>query len=367
MATDEQLSVERDGGTPSLRISPPPPPPPPPPPLRIQQREEAKRSDADWTRLTRPSRESVAELEQRLQANPRDREVYNQLSESLARLEEWNDLRRLALRWQPYDPENPQVYEVLGLADVELGREAEAARAFASLIEVAPGKTELLQRAGLLLLRTRRGALAEAPLRRALELRPDRANAYRHLALLLWREGRIEEAARVLETATRQEFPGWYGNVKRVVREELGYVYRAWLKKDPSRRREIEQRAHEHDVDLQRNDALRITLVWETDANDVDLHVVDPANEVVYYSHKTSRSGLELYEDITQGLGPEVVRTGRVDPGTYHVGVRYFAAGPMGISRGLVVVMRDDEVEIHPFRLAKGGEAIRYVAGVTVK
>lgn len=350
-----------------LRIAPPPPPPPPPVvvPPRIQDREVKK--GVGWTRTSKPTRESVDALRKRLQANPRDRELYNQLSESLAALAEWSELRSVALRWQPYDPENPQVYEVLGLADTQLGRDAEAARAFASLIEVAPGKTELLQRAGMLLLRTRRASLAEAPLRRALELRPDRANGYRHLALLLWQDGRIEEAARVLESATRQNFPGWYGDVQRVIREELGYVYRAWLKKDASRRREIEERARDHRVDLERTDALRITLVWETDANDVDLHVVDPAGEEIYYSHKNSRSGLELYQDITQGLGPEVIRTAETDRGTYHVGVRYFAAGPMGISRGLVVVMRNGEMEIHPFRLVQGGEAIRYVAAVNVK
>jgi hypothetical protein len=168
----------------------------------------------------------------------------------------------------------------------------------------------------------------------------------------------------VLETATRQDFPGWYGGVKRVVREELGYVYRAWLKKEPSMRGDIEQRAREHDVDLARLDAMRITLAWETDANDVDLHVVDPTGEEVYYSNKESDSGLQLYEDITQGLGPEVVRARRTARGTYHVGVRYFAAGPMGISRGVVIVMREDDVDIHPFRLAKGGEEIRYVAAV---
>jgi tetratricopeptide (TPR) repeat protein len=336
-------------------------------PRIIARGEGSKRNSPDWVRRTRPSREDVTRLEKLLREDPRDRERYNQLSEALAALGEWSELRSVALRWQAYDPENPQVYEVLGMADSELGREAEAARAFASLIEVAPGKPELLQRAGLLLLRTRRGSLAEAPLRRALELRPDRANAYRHLALLLWQDGRIEEAARVLESAMRQDFPGWYGNVKRVLREELGHVYAAWLKKDPSRRREVEERAREHDVDLARTDALRVTLAWETDANDVDLHVVDPAGEEVYYSHRDSASGLQLYEDITQGLGPEVIRTGRTTRGTYHVGVRYFAAGPMGISRGVVIVMRDGNVDIHPFRLAKGGEDIRYVTAVAMK
>jgi tetratricopeptide (TPR) repeat protein len=343
------------------------PPPPPPPVSRPRPAPEEPKRTSDWTRRRLPSPDDVAMLERKLRDDPRDRELYNQLGEALAALGEWQDLRRLALRWQPYDPENPQVYEVLGTADSELGLETEAERAFGSLIEVSPGKPELLQRAGLLLLRTRRASLAEAPLRRALEIRPDRANAYRHLALLLWQEGRIEEAARVLETATRQNFPGWYGGVQRVLREELGYVYRAWLKKDPERRRDIEQRAREHDVELDRSDALRITLAWETDANDVDLHVVDPKGEEVYYSHKQSDSGLQLYEDITQGLGPEVIRSSRTARGTYHVGVRYFAAGPMGISRGVVIVMRDGDVDVHPFRLAKGGEPIRYVAAVKME
>lgn len=327
----------------------------------------AAKSESDWTRRVPPLRKLIDELEAKLRDDPRDRELYNQLSETLAALGEWKALRHVALRWQPYDPENPQVYEVLGMANDGIGNEAEAARAYASLIEVAPGKPELLQRAGLLLLRARRASLAETPLRRALELRPDRANGYRHLALLLWREGRVEEAARLLESAIRQSFPNWYGNVQRVIRDELGYIYRAWIEKEPARRAEIADRARAHDVDLDRRDALRITLAWETDANDVDLHVVDPAGEECFYGHPRTRSGLALYEDITRGLGPEVIRTENGERGTYHIGVRYFAAGPMGISRGLVVVLRENgSVEIHPFRLTKGGEAIRYVASVKI-
>jgi tetratricopeptide (TPR) repeat protein len=326
---------------------------------------EEKRRDTSWTRVTKPSRSRIAELERQFREDPANRELYNQLGETLAALEEWAALRALAIRWQPFDPENPQVYELLGMAARD---DAEAARAYASLIELGPAKTELLQRAGLLLLRANRAKLAEAPLRKALEARPDRANGYRHLALLLWQGGRHGEAARVLESATKQQFPDWYRDVQRVIREELGYVYRAWQKAAPSRREEIAERAHRYEVDLARTDALRITLVWETDANDVDLHVVDPSGEEVSYRNVKAKSGLRLYEDITQGLGPEVVRTGKLSPGTYHVGVRYFAAGPMGISRGIVLVMRGDErVEVHPFRLTIGGGDIRYVTAVTAK
>ncbi len=338
--------------------------PPPPEP----QREERRASDAAWNKSKLPSHDEIERLQSKLKESPSDRALYNQLSEAFAATGNWSSLRRLALDWQPYDAGNPQVYEVLGLADEHLGNMAEAARANASIIEVAPAKPELLQRAGLLLLRDGRAALAETPLRHALELRPDRVNGYRHLALLLWRQDRPEEAARVLESATRQRFPAWYGDAQRVVREELGYVYRAWLGKEPSKKNEIEDRAREYNVDLARHDALRVTLAWETDANDVDLHVVDPRGEECYYGHTGTATGLELYEDITQGLGPEVIRTAKAAPGKYDVGVRYFAAGPMGVSRGIVVVMRGEDVlEILPFRLIEGGGEIRYLTTVTVK
>ena len=62
-----------------------------------------------------------------------------------------------------------------------------------------------------------------------------------------------------------------------------------------------------------------------------------------------------------------MIRAKSLGRGTYHVGVRYFAAGPMGISRGLVVVMQGGEVEIHPFRLTQGGGDIRYVTAINVK
>ena len=348
-------------------LMPPPPPSPRPVPQRVSQSREETR-DIGWTKPSQPRQEEIDALWSKLDEDPQNRDVYNKLSDALVARAEWSPLRRLALKWQPYDPENPQVYEVLGIADEQLGNAAEAARAEASLIEIAPAKTELLQRAGLLLLRTHHAKLAETPLRRALELRPDRANGYRHLALMLWREGRFEEAASVLESATRQQFPQWYRDVQRVIREELGYVYRAWSAKEPARRAEIEQRARDFHVDLSRRDALRITLAWETDANDVDLHVVDPHGEECYYQHTSTASGLELYEDITQGLGPEVVRAEKLEKGTYHIGVNYFAAGPMGVSRGIVVVMRGDDFEIYPFRLIEGGRSdVRYIAAVTVK
>ncbi|HKP77165.1 MAG TPA: hypothetical protein VJT67_16655, partial [Longimicrobiaceae bacterium] len=327
----------------------------------------------EWTRRQPSPRARVDSLRAQLRENPRDREVRNQLADALWSRGEWVALRELALDWQPYDPENPQVYEALGEADVNLGRRAEAERALGSLVEVADGKPELLQRAGLMLLRVNAAALAETPLRRALAERPDRVNGYRHLALMLWQSGREEEAARVLEEASRRTFPVWYRDVQRVVNEELGYVLRAWMAKEPAKAAQIRGEAAEFHVDLDRREPLRITLAWDADGNDVDLHVVDPAGEEALYSHLRTQSGVELYQDITQGFGPEVVRVEKLVPGTYHVGVTYFSAGAMGVSRGVLVVLRSDRdpnrptVQILPFRLVEADNAdVRHVARIQV-
>jgi tetratricopeptide (TPR) repeat protein len=293
------------------------------------------------------------------------------LGEILAASRNWSALRELALRWQEYDPDNPEVYELLGEACRQLNDGAMASRAFGSLADVARTEPELLQRAGLLLWRSGNGSMAEAPLREAIRVRPDRVNGYRHLAFVLWQEKRYEEAARVLEGALVQKYmTEWYGDVQRVLREELGYVYRSWRQGEPARAAEIGQRALERGVDLKRRDALRVTLAWETDANDVDLHVADPRGFDCFYGATHLESGLELYQDITRGLGPEVTRSEKVQRGTYAIGVSYFNAGPMGVSRGIVIVLRDDgddepAVEVVPFRLLPAeGRDVRLVASV---
>ena len=93
----------------------------------------------------------------------------------------------------------------------------------------------MLQRAALLLWRVGARDAWEAPARRAVEMRPDLPNPYRTLALLLWQAGRMEEAAEVLERALEKPVDRWYGNAAQVVRDELGYVYRAWMRAEPGR------------------------------------------------------------------------------------------------------------------------------------
>ncbi|CAB9521611.1 expressed unknown protein [Seminavis robusta] len=73
--------------------------------------------------------------------------------------------------------------------------------------------------------------------------------------------------------------------------------------------------------------ALMVWLAWDTDHTDVDLHVVEPSTEEVYYSHKRGQGSL-LSRDFTDGYGPEVYlgRQGHAAKGEYEVHAKYYAS-----------------------------------------
>ncbi len=96
-------------------------------------------------------------------------------------------------------------------------------------------------------------------------------------------------------------------------------------------------------------------LSWETDANDVDLHVTDAFGEHASYQHKELASGGALVADVTTGYGPE----GFVIPGAargypYQLRANYYSRGVMGFGMGKLQVVRHDgkgnvRIEDRPF------------------
>ena len=77
---------------------------------------------------------------------------------------------------------------------------------------------------------------------------------------------------------------------------------------------------------------VQISLMWNN-VNDLDLHCVDPQDEVIYYGHRRSASGGELDIDmnaIRQSLTAHPVENiywpaSRSPSGTYKVYVNHFA------------------------------------------
>jgi len=69
-----------------------------------------------------------------------------------------------------------------------------------------------------------------------------------------------------------------------------------------------------------------VTITWNTDNTDVDLHVIEPSGEECFYGHRSTRSGGELTRDVTQGYGPEMYVLPTAPKGEYRVSAHYFAS-----------------------------------------
>jgi hypothetical protein len=82
---------------------------------------------------------------------------------------------------------------------------------------------------------------------------------------------------------------------------------------------------------------VRVTLSWN-DTNDLDLHVIDPTGEEIYYANATSASGGQLDIDANAACGNPTTTpvenifwaAGTAPPGTYTVLVNYWANCPGG-------------------------------------
>ena len=101
--------------------------------------------------------------------------------------------------------------------------------------------------------------------------------------------------------------------------------------------------SREHQLELATTPSTRFVVYWETDSNDVDLHVHDAKGEHAFYEKKQLASGGELYEDVTSGYGPEAfVIRGTPTGGPYKLSVDYYSQGPMGYGMGMLEIQTFD-------------------------
>jgi len=73
---------------------------------------------------------------------------------------------------------------------------------------------------------------------------------------------------------------------------------------------------------------LRVVLSWDTDMTDLDLHVISPEGQHVFFGDRLARNGGALDVDVTGGYGPEIYAIPSPPKGNWQVYVNYF--GGMG-------------------------------------
>jgi hypothetical protein len=272
------------------------------------------------------------------------------------------EAERLARGWLHKSPDDLMALTALGRAAEARGKTQLAARAYGSIAELHPSSAPMLRfAAGRLQALGAPGLrLATDVLEEAQRQRPDHPSSHRALAWALVQRKQYAKAFDALVEGYDRDYPdGRFIAVKAGLAEELEVVGAAWAHAEPKRRTEIVDRLAELGLAMSEGPSLRFVLMWETDTNDVDLHIRDGRGNEAYYGAPTLPSGGSLLGDVTTGFGPETfVIEQEPEAYPYDVYVHYYARGPMGYGMGHVQTVFHDgrgtlEIGTLPFVVMK--------------
>ena len=247
--------------------------------------------------------------------------------------------------WHGKDPGEVLAIVALGEALEATGRPLWAARAYGSIIDLFPSRADLRRFAGSRLERVRHASalrLAADTYAVARDQRPDHPTSHRLLGYSLLKKGDHAGAFDALEKGLAM-CKDRYLAARPIFREDLGLVAAAWLAAAPTKRALIEERATRSNVEIPSQSSLHFVLSWETDTNDVDLHVYDAEGGHAFYSAPELASGGSLTRDVTTGYGPESFRVkGAARSSSYRLQAHYYSRGPMGYGMGKVQIVEHD-------------------------
>ncbi len=255
----------------------------------------------------------------------------------------------LATGWREEAPGDVLALVALGEAFEAVQDLDRAARAYGSIIDLFPARADLRRFAGGRLERLLGAAaleLAADTFAKAVEERPDHPASHRMLAFALLREGKVSKAFDAIEKGALTQYPsGRFAGVEQILREDAGLIAAAWLKVEPQQASAIKARLTRLGAALEESPSLRFVLTWETDANDVDFHILDGKGGHAFYSARQLPSGGTLYADVTTGYGPECF-TIRLPPAKrsypYTLKAHYYSRGPMGYGMGKLELIEHD-------------------------
>jgi tetratricopeptide (TPR) repeat protein len=186
-----------------------------------------------------------------------------------------------------------------------------------------------------------------------LAMREDEPQSHRDLGLALsqrWQRNHKEEdlisAMRLLWAVVKQEWQR-FPEIELTALLELNRLIRLAEKKNISIPEQIEQRFRTTlDLDL------RISLSWDADLTDVDLHVLEPTGEHAYYGYRNTRQGAMVSRDVRDGYGPEEYLLKKAVKGVYTIKAHYYASDQQSLCGPCTVMVslftdyaRDNEQE----------------------
>lgn len=253
--------------------------------------------------------------------------------------------RAAARGWWVDSPGDVLALLALGEALEALGEDEKAARVYGSIIDLFPSRADMRRMAGQRLDRLDGVAagLALDTYRVAVAQRPDHPASHRLYAWSLAREGIYEEAFAAIEVGLDQAYPaGRFSGVGQILRDDLAIIGQALSRADRSQAQRVAAALQQRGISPVSTQGTRMLLHWETDANDVDLHVFDGDNNHAWYQSKEMPSGGQLHADVTTGFGPECFAVSDPDAFPYRIQAHYYSRGPMGYGMGSLQIITHD-------------------------
>jgi Ca-activated chloride channel family protein len=197
---------------------------------------------------------------------------------------------------------------------------AQALRVLSNLAELDLQNRQILRLLGYRLTQAGEVALALPVFERVLELAPYEPQSHRDLGLALAQASQGQRAIERLYEVVTGQWDSRFPDIDLIALTELNSVV------DEAARAARPLDTSFVEPKLLRNLPLdlRVVLAWDADNTDVDLHVIDPNGEEVYYGHNASYQGGAITRDATGGYGPEEFALRVAKAGKYRVEANFY-------------------------------------------
>ena len=164
--------------------------------------------------------------------------------------------------------------------------------------------------------------LALFAFKQILYLRPEDAQSYRDLALAHQQVGECQQALDLWNSIVTGAI--YKNNHRRIFKgiKDISKIEIKGLIQEYKSQLDLSKISKELISEV--NYDLRITVDWNHNDTDIDLHIIDPNLEECFYSHNKTSIGGELSQDMTQGFGPEEFTLKNAIKGTYYIKVKYY-------------------------------------------
>jgi tetratricopeptide (TPR) repeat protein len=206
----------------------------------------------------------------------------------------------------------------------------DAIKVYSSLIERNPGDIIAARDVAFTAMDLERPAAAFHLLRRVAKARPFQGNIYPAIGQCLAQLGKADMAIVYYEIAMNGTFQRQGNEFKQIVATEYIHLLRKIVsgKLESSVKDYAAARLETLGKHLPFGTAdVVVTMMWNQDQTDVDLHVFEPSGEECSYQHKRTKSGGQITSDITTGFGPEMYFNANAPRGRYEVKAKFFSNG----------------------------------------